>query len=73
MKLVNHVGDFGNVDFCLIGECLNKVVQFSPKKKDSHLFKILFKLTNGKSLTWFTLKYYFKVKVKFSNKKIENC
>ena len=33
--LVNHVGDFRNIDFCVIAECLNKVVQFSPKKRQS--------------------------------------
>ena len=29
MSVDYHVGDFKNIDFCLIGECLNKVVQFS--------------------------------------------
>ena len=29
------IGDFRNIDFCVIGECLNKVVQFLPKKRQS--------------------------------------
>ena len=28
---MNHVRDFRNIDFCVIVECLNKVIQFSPK------------------------------------------
>ena len=32
---MNHVGDLRNIDVCVIDECLNKVVQFSPKKRQS--------------------------------------
>ena len=32
---MNHVGDFRNIDFCVIGEYMNKVVQFSQKKRQS--------------------------------------
>ena len=27
-----RIGDFRNIDFCVIDECLNKIVQFPPKK-----------------------------------------
>lgn len=29
---MKYVGDFKNIDFCLIGEYLNEDVQFSTKK-----------------------------------------